>query len=192
MSWRRAILATAVVLPLLALLALGLRMDPRDIPSPLPGRSAPDFALAVMPAADDAAPAADTIRLSDHVGEVVVLNFWASWCLACIDEHGALSAVAEAYEGQPVQFYGVLYNDTPPLARRFIERLGGQSYPTLLDPRSRTAIAYGLRGVPETFFIAPDGSVDHRHVGPVTARLLRQRIDPLLGSRGEVAREGEQ
>jgi cytochrome c biogenesis protein CcmG/thiol:disulfide interchange protein DsbE len=187
MNWRRSAAGAAIAVPFVALLAFGLTRDPRAIPSPLPGRSAPDFRLAVMRPGDY--PAAriprDTAALSDLRGQVVVLNFWASWCLACRDEHAALSAVAREYAGRGVQFFGPVYNDSPTNAARWIEAMGGQAYPSLLDPGSRTAIDYGLYGVPETFFIARDGTVAYKHVGPVTEALLRRKIDSLRAGAAE-------
>jgi len=180
-NWRRSVAAGAVGVPFVALLGFGLTRDPRAIPSPLPGRTAPDFRLAVLRPGDYPAAriAGDTEALAEHRGQVVVLNFWASWCLACRDEHAALSAVAREYAGRGVQFFGPVYNDTPSNASRWIDAMGGQSYPSLIDPGSRTAIDYGLYGVPETFFIARDGRVAYKHVGPVSEALLRQKIDSL-------------
>jgi cytochrome c biogenesis protein CcmG, thiol:disulfide interchange protein DsbE len=180
-NWRRAIAGGAVALPFVALLGFGLRRDPRAIPSPLPGRSAPDFRLGVLAPGDHppARIARDTAVLSELRGRIIVLNFWASWCLACRDEHAALSLVAREYAGQGVQFFGPTYNDKPANSTRWIETMGGQAYPSLLDPGSRTAIDYGLYGVPETFFIGSDGRVAYKHVGPVTEALLRHKIDSL-------------
>jgi cytochrome c biogenesis protein CcmG/thiol:disulfide interchange protein DsbE len=182
MNWRRAVGAVVVSLPFIALLGYGLTRDPREIPSPLPGKTAPDFALAVFATGKPptALDIADTVRLSAHRGSVVVLNFWASWCLACRDEHAVLSEVASMYADRPVRFFGVLYNDLPVSGLRWIEQMRGQSYPSLYDPRTRTAIDYGLYGVPETFFISKDGRVAYKHVGPVTGTLLVQKIDSLL------------
>lgn len=183
MSWRRVFLAVALAIPVVALLAYGLTRNPNDIRSPLPGRPAPDFELEVMPdepASDEDAVSTPRVRLENLRGQVVILNFWASWCLACRDEHAALSRVAEAYEDEGVRFFGLLYNDSPSNARRWIEQMGGQSYATLLDPGARTAIDYGLYGVPETFFIGPDGRVASKQVGPVTESLLVDRIEALL------------
>jgi cytochrome c biogenesis protein CcmG/thiol:disulfide interchange protein DsbE len=179
---RRSLVGAAIGLPFVALLGFGLTRDPRAIPSPLPGRSAPDFRLAVLRPGDypPARVPRDTAALSDHRGQVVVLNFWASWCLACRDEHAALSTVAREYAGRDVQFFGPVYNDTPARAARWIEAMGGQAYPSLLDEGSRTAIDYGLYGVPETFFIGRDGRVAYKHIGPVNESLLRQKIDSLL------------
>lgn len=180
-------MAAAAAVPLIALLAFGLTRDPTIIPSPLPGRDAPDFALRVFTPGDTAAPAAattasaltDTIRLAAMRGEVVVLNFWASWCTGCGVEHQALVSVARRYDGQGVRFLGVLYNDTPELAKRWIRRMGGQNYPSLQDDGARTAIDYGLYGVPETFIIGPDGRVAYKHAGPVTEQLLIEKIEEL-------------
>lgn len=182
MNRRRSLAGAAIALPFVALLGFGLTRDPREIPSPLPGRSAPDFRLAVLRPGDypPARVPGDTAALADHRGQVVVLNFWASWCLACRDEHAALSAIAREYAGRGVQFFGPVYNDTPARAARWIEAMGGQAYPSLLDEGSRTAIDYGLYGVPETFFIGRDGRVAYKHVGPVTESLLRRKIDSLL------------
>jgi cytochrome c biogenesis protein CcmG, thiol:disulfide interchange protein DsbE len=180
-NWRRLMAGAAVAIPLVALLGFGLTRDPRAIPSPLPGRAAPDFRLAVLRPGDYPAAriARDTAVLSEHRGKVVVLNYWASWCLPCRDEHRALSMVAREYAGRGVQFLGPVYNDTPANAVRWIEAVGGQVYPSLLDNGSRTAIDYGLYGVPETFFIGQDGMVAYKHVGPVTEALLRRVIDSL-------------
>ncbi len=182
MNWKRASAAALVAVPLILLLGYGTTRDPKEIPSPLPGRSAPRFSLAVFAEGQGAQQRAvgDSVRLADHRGEVVVLNFWASWCLACRDEHATLSAVAESFARRGVKFYGVLYNDIPENGTRWIAEMGGQSYPSLQDPRTRTAIDYGLYGVPETFFIGRDGRVAYKHVGPVTATVLAQKLDSLL------------
>jgi cytochrome c biogenesis protein CcmG, thiol:disulfide interchange protein DsbE len=179
MNWRRAGLSFTLVVPLLGLLAFGMTLDPRTLPSTLPGRVAPDFDLAIMEMRNDPA-GPGTARLSDHRGEVVVVNFWASWCLSCRGEHPILNRIAHAYDGRGVHFYGVLYNDVPRYAERYIADRGGQIYPTLLDPGSRIAIEYGVSGVPETFFIGPDGVVGHKQIGPVTERVLVEWIERLL------------
>jgi cytochrome c biogenesis protein CcmG, thiol:disulfide interchange protein DsbE len=175
MNWKRITVTVALLIPVVALLGYGMTLDPRGLPSTMPGQEAPAFELQVM----EGAEAERRAILAEHRGGVVVLNFWASWCLACRSEHSALSAVANLYRGTEVQFYGVLYNDVPKNAERYIRAMGGQTYPTLLDPGSRTAIDYGLYGVPETFFIGPDGVVAYKHVGPVTESLLVEWIEKL-------------
>jgi cytochrome c biogenesis protein CcmG, thiol:disulfide interchange protein DsbE len=186
MNWRRATVAIGSMIPVVALLGWGMTRDPREIPSPLPGRPAPEFALAVMPPElPRGAPepdALDTIRLADRQGKILVLNYYASWCLACRDEHPALDRVSQRYEGEPVEIYGILYKDSPKAIRDWIRMMGGQHYPTLLDPKARTAIDYGLYGVPETFFVGADGKVVKKHVGPVTEAVLVRTIDSLLAA----------
>jgi cytochrome c biogenesis protein CcmG, thiol:disulfide interchange protein DsbE len=176
MNWNRIWLTIGITIPIGALLGLGMTLNPRELPSTMPGKPAPEFALTVMESRG-APDGPVTARLDQHRGEVVVLNFWASWCVACRSEHAALSSIARMYEGRGVQFYGVLYNDAASNAQRYITQMGGQTYPTLLDPGTRTAIDYGLYGVPETFFIGPDGQIVHKHVGPVNEALLVEWIE---------------
>jgi cytochrome c biogenesis protein CcmG, thiol:disulfide interchange protein DsbE len=173
MNWRRSLVGLGVSVPIIALLAYGLTLDPRTIPSTLPGRPAPDFALPVL-------DQPDTVRLADLRGNVVVLNFWASWCLECRFEHSDLSVAATMYEPRGVRFYGILYNDTPANGRAWIRDMGGQTYPALLDTGSRTAVSYGLYGVPETFIIDRDGTVVHKQIGPITLSRLASLLDPLV------------
>jgi cytochrome c biogenesis protein CcmG, thiol:disulfide interchange protein DsbE len=178
MDWRRVGMSFTVIVPTVALLAFGLTRDPRVLHSVLPGKKAPDFALAVMETRGD--PDGPRIaRLADHRGEIVILNFWASWCLACRSEHASLSRIAARYEGQGVHFYGAVYNDSPGNAERYIRTMGGQTYPSLMDPGSRIAIDYGVAGVPETFFIGPDGIVAHKQIGPVNDAILVEWIERL-------------
>ena len=182
MNWRRAAIAALFTVPVLSLFMYGLRHDPKDIPSPLPGKPAPLFALEVFapgqPPLDR--PIGDSVRLADLRGKVVVLNFWASWCLSCRDEHATLSEVARRYAGRPVQFLGSLYQDNATAGRDWIAEMGGQSYPSVQDPRTRTAIDYGLYGVPETFIISPDGRIAHKITGPASAFAVARVIDSLL------------
>lgn len=182
MNWKRAMVTTGLLLPVIGLLAFGLTRDPKAIDSPLPGRAAPDFALSVFAPGEGklALPVGDTARLASHRGNIVVLNFWASWCLQCRDEHAALSNAARGYFDRGVRFYGLLYNDQPSFGLRWIREMGGQAYPSLLDPGTRTAIDYGLYGVPETFVVNGDGRVIYKHIGPITEQLLSQKLDSLL------------
>jgi cytochrome c biogenesis protein CcmG/thiol:disulfide interchange protein DsbE len=181
-NWKRATIAVFASTPLIALFAYGFTRDPGEIPSPLPGREAPEFALEVFAPGESplARSVGDTISLRELTGKVTVVNFWASWCLACRDEHAALSETAREYAGSPAQFIGVLYNDRPAMGLNWIARMGGQSYPSVTDARSRTAIDYGLYGVPETFIIDPAGRIAYKHIGPITSSVLRSWIDSLL------------
>jgi cytochrome c biogenesis protein CcmG, thiol:disulfide interchange protein DsbE len=173
MNWKRSAWGIGLSVPFLALLAFGMTLDPNEIPSPLPGRPAPEFALPVM-------DQADSVRLSDLRGSVVVLNFWASWCLECRYEHSDLSLAAQMFEERGVRFFGVLYNDTQANGRAWIREMGGQYYPSLVDEGSRTAVSYGLYGVPETFIIDRDGIVVHKQIGPITLARLARLLEPLV------------
>lgn len=184
MNWRRAAFAASLTIPVIALFAYGLRQDPREIPSPLPGNAAPPFALTVFSPGEAPLrrPIGDTVRLVDLRGRVVVLNFWASWCLSCRDEHAGLTELARQYAGKPVTFLGSLYQDNPDAGKSWIAEMGGQSYPSLDDPGARTAIDYGLYGVPETFFIGLDGRIAFKITGPASPLIVRRVVDSLLAT----------
>lgn len=193
MNWNRALIATLCAAPFIALFAFGFTRDPGEIPSPLPGREAPEFALEVFAPGEEplAREVGDTLALAGMAGKVVVVNFWASWCLACRDEHTALSRTALAYGDSTAQFIGVLYNDRKPFATKWIADMGGQTYPSVTDERSRTAISYGLYGVPETFIIDPAGRIAYKHMGPISEQTLRKWIDSLSRGAGAVATPGD-
>lgn len=193
MNWKRSLIGVAVALPIVALLAFGMTKDPSEIPSPLPGKPAPAFALGVIDGVGGvpAGEMRDSVSLKDHLGHVVVVNFFASWCLSCRAEHPVLAETAREYADKDVQFYGILYNDTPDNGREWVRRMGGQPYPVLYDPDSRTAINFGLYGVPETFFIGRDGKVAYKQVGPATPQLLHKEIDLLLAQPAPTAGLGK-
>jgi cytochrome c biogenesis protein CcmG, thiol:disulfide interchange protein DsbE len=184
MNWRRSAWGIGLSVPFVALLAFGLTKDPREIPSPLPGKPAPEFALKTL-------DGNDTVRLADLRGQVVVLNFWASWCLECRVEHGDLSRAASMFEARGVRFFGLLYNDSPGNGRAWIREMGGQNYPALIDEGSRTAVSYGLYGVPETFIIDRGGTVVHKQIGPITLAKLAAILEPLVAQPAPGAAEEE-
>lgn len=192
MNYKRALIAALCAVPLIALFMWALTKDPGYIPSPLPGKEAPSFSLAVFAPGQPPLTRAvgDSVRLSDLRGQVVVLNFWASWCLACRDEHTTLSEVARRYAGQPVHFLGVLYNDQPAAGLQWISEMGGQSYPSVNDPNARTAIDYGLYGVPETFFLDVNGRVAFKNTGPVSDVVVSHIVDSLMAA-GAASGRGE-
>jgi cytochrome c biogenesis protein CcmG/thiol:disulfide interchange protein DsbE len=103
-----------------------------------------------------------------------VVNFVATWCRPCVAEHHILVAAAKKW-GDRVRFLGVVYEDTDANILKFLKR-GGSAYPTLVDVGGRTAIAYGVYGVPETFFISPAGTIDDKHAGPVSMARLNRGI----------------
>jgi len=169
----------------LALLAFGLSRSPQNLPSALIALPAPQFTLATL------FEPSDSISLGELRGRVVVLNYWASWCLPCVEEHPYLVKLSEDYDPGDVRLLGMLYQDTPERGRVFIEKYGGD-WPTLLDPASSTAIPYGVYGPPETFVVTPDGVIAYKLVGPLTPRtypIVTATIDSLLALRGELPDE---
>jgi cytochrome c biogenesis protein CcmG, thiol:disulfide interchange protein DsbE len=168
---RRWLLPLAA-LPVLGLLAYGFRTDPRAIPSPLIGRPAATFALTTF----DGKP----VALEGLRGQVVVLNFWASWCHpACYEEAPVLEAGWQAHRDRGLVVLGVNIQDREDAARRFIEQFK-LTFPNASDPQGRVSIDYGVYGVPETFVIDRRGVIRAKHVGAVTERVLRQHVEPLL------------
>jgi cytochrome c biogenesis protein CcmG, thiol:disulfide interchange protein DsbE len=179
-SRRRWTTVAVVVSPLLLfalLLASGLGGDPRALPSELIGQPAPHFSL---PRIDDEG----TVDLGELDGQVVVLNFWASWCIPCRDEHQALSAAWGRYRERGVVVLGVSFEDTREAGLAFRDELGGD-WPLVEDPGSGTAIDYGVFGVPETFVIDPDGTIAAKTTGAVTYEWLTEHIERALRTEGE-------
>lgn len=143
----------------------------QTLASPLVGRDAPAWSIPLY-AADS------TVALEKLEGTPVVMNFWASWCLACRDEAHVLESGWQRH-GPDVAFVGVAVSDDAGPARNFIERFG-KTYHLGPDVDGSIALDYGLFGVPETFFVRADGTVAHKHAGPVTAALLEEQIAGLL------------
>ena len=172
MNWKRSLVGVGIGIPIVMLLGYGLTRDPRHIASPLPGRAAPEFSL---PALDGG----DSIKLGELRGQVVVVNFWASWCIPCRQEHPVLLDAARTYEPRGVKFVGIAYNDKPEDSQRWLNELG-KSYPSLVDAGARTAIDYGVSGVPETFILDKQGVVAFKKFGPITTPEITQKLDSLL------------
>jgi cytochrome c biogenesis protein CcmG/thiol:disulfide interchange protein DsbE len=137
------------VVPLLFVLVMNLGRDPHAVRSPLVGRPAPPFTM--TPVGGGAPVTLESLR-----GKPVVLNFWATWCAPCMQEHPALQSAAGSRTD--AVFLGVVYQDEEARIREFQRRFGS-AYPSLVDPDGKTAIAYGIAGVPETFFIDPKGTI---------------------------------
>ena len=151
--------------------------DPGLVESPLLGEEAPHFDLAPL-------EGGSTVALEDLRGKVVVVNFFASWCLECREEHDALVATSDAFADRGVRFVQISYQESPPLTLEYLETAGRSSDTLYLaDPGSRTAIAYGVFGIPETFFIDEDGIVVGKIIGESNSLVLGSTIDAIL--RGE-------
>ena len=163
-------------LPVLALLAYGFRVNHRDIPSPLVNRPAGTFALTSY--------SGEAMRLEAYRGRVVVVNFWASWCMpACYEEAPVLERNWRAYREKGVMVLGVDIQDKPEAARKFIDQFS-LTFPNALDPAGKVSVDYGVYGVPETFFIDARGNIRAKHVGAVTDDVFRREVDRLLAERG--------
>ena len=160
------------VVPVLVLLAYGFQTDPRAIPSPLVGKPAAAFALKTF----DGSP----VSLAALRGQVVVVNFWASWCYpACYEEAPALERGWKRYQDRGVTMVGVNIQDKEELARKFLNQFA-HTFPNAPDPAGRVSVDYGVYGVPETFFIDRRGRIRAKHVGAVSDEILRKEIDRLL------------
>jgi cytochrome c biogenesis protein CcmG/thiol:disulfide interchange protein DsbE len=171
MRLRRVILTLIVIAPLIAILAYGFFRDPRYIPSPIIGRMAPDFSLSLF--------SGGKIRLSDLRGKAVFLNFWASWCPPCIAEARELEKTWQALKDKGVLFVGVQIQDTEANGRAFINQYN-VTYPNGLDASGRIPIDYGVWGIPESFFIDPDGRITYKHVGGVAPAVVAAKLDEAL------------
>jgi cytochrome c biogenesis protein CcmG/thiol:disulfide interchange protein DsbE len=170
MNRRVLVIGALIAVPLLIFLALSFGKDPRAIESPLLNRPAPGFALRDL----DGQP----VSLADLRGRPVMINFWATWCQPCIVEHPVLQAAARRYEGR-AHFIGVVYQDDPDLIRQFLRQKGNWGR-TLLDPDGETAIAYGVYGAPETFFIDAEGIVTRKVTGAMAPQFLYEIVEGLL------------
>jgi cytochrome c biogenesis protein CcmG, thiol:disulfide interchange protein DsbE len=183
--WARwlAIAAVAAVVATGGVLGARFGTDPTLVASPLLGRPAP---RATLPLLDGGGQ----VSLEALRGQVVVVNFWASWCAPCRAEHPDLVAAAAAYRAAGVRFVGVVYQDTPQAARRFLEELGrGQGYLYVTDPGSRAAIDFGVFGIPETFFIDRRGTVAAKITGKSSFPLLADTLDQLLAGKTPGSRQ---
>lgn len=164
------------LLPVLAFTALAalflLRLyagDPSRVPSALIGRAAPALALAPLPGLmRDGAPAPG-LSGDDFRGAITVVNVWASWCGPCRQEHPLLMELAK---NPAVRVVGINYKDNPENARRFLGALGNPYAAVGVDPSGRAAIEWGVYGVPETFVVGPDGTIRHKHIGPLTPEAM--------------------
>lgn len=170
----RALLGAVVAGGLLVALGFGLTRDARVLPTVSVSKPAPEFDLKSL----DGRP----VRLADLRGKPMIINFWASWCTECRKEHPLIMEAHDRF-GDRIEFVGVVFQDSARNAKSYLVEMGDiavGSYPNLLDPGSRTAIDYGVYGVPETFFVDRRGIVLAKRVGRVTQPILDREILRLL------------
>jgi len=152
-------------------LGIGLTLDPREVPSPLIGKAVPAFDLPPVQGR--------TLGLSSAnlKGEVSVVNVFASWCVACRDEHPLWMQIARA---GLVPIHGLNYKDKPDDAQAWLKELGDPYTRTGADISGRVGIDWGVYGVPETFVIDRNGVIVHKHIGAITPKALEETILPLI------------
>jgi cytochrome c biogenesis protein CcmG, thiol:disulfide interchange protein DsbE len=174
-KWGIAVAVTVVaVVAVVLTVAFASRFgtDPQLAPSPLIGKPVPDVAV-------ESVPDGTLLRLRDLEGEIVVINFWAPWCLPCRDEHPDLLAVADAFADSGVRVLGIAYQSDLGHVLQYLDELGW-GYDIAMDIRSRAAIGFGIRGVPETFFVDRSGEVVAKVTGPVDAAILTATIERIM------------
>ena len=167
----RFILPLGIFAALVALLGVGLTLNPREVPSPLIGKPAPHFELPQLH------EGAKTFTEKDMLGKVWVLNVWASWCVACREEHPMLVEFAKR---KLVPLYGLNYKDKRPEGLGWLQQFGNPYNASLFVEDGRVGIDFGVYGVPETFVIDKQGVIRLKHIGPLTPDVIRQRIEPIL------------
>jgi cytochrome c biogenesis protein CcmG/thiol:disulfide interchange protein DsbE len=160
----------AVGLLVAVLLGYGLVSKPPEPPQI--GGPVPDFQLAAF----DGSP----MKLSNHRGQVVVVNFFASWCEPCREEAASIQQTWQSYQGRNVQFFGIAYKDAASKAQAFLNEFEA-TYPSTAEPGNRTARDYGVTGVPETFIVDQQGNLVRHYLGAITKAQLSQDLDQLLG-----------
>jgi len=167
----RVVLPLGVFLLLVALLAIGLTLNPREVPSPLIGKGAPTFELPRLH------EPARRFSPGELRGQVWLLNVWASWCASCRDEHPLLVELARS---RVVPVYGLNYKDKREDALRWLVQFGDPYVLSVADTDGRIGIDYGVYGVPETYVIDKSGVIRYKQIGPITEERLKSRILPLV------------
>lgn len=158
-----------VFVAILVLLGIGLTLNPREVPSPLIGKPVPAFSLPPV--------LGRKLGLSDKdlKGQVSAVNVFASWCVACREEHPLIQRLA-----REIPVHGLNYKDRPEDAARWLEQMGDPYTRTGADLDGRVGIDWGVYGVPETFIIDREGRIAYKQIGPITPSILDERLLPLV------------
>jgi cytochrome c biogenesis protein CcmG/thiol:disulfide interchange protein DsbE len=156
---------------LVVLLAVGLTLNPREVPSPLIGKPAPAFELPLLHAPEK------TFTQKDMLGKVWVMNVWASWCPPCLVEHPVVTALARSGLAPVI---GMNYKDAREDALPWLRRNGDPFQFSVYDEKGRIAMDYGVYGVPETYVIDAQGIIRFKHIGPLTPEVQAKKIEPLI------------
>lgn len=167
----RYLLPLAIFLVLVGFFAAGLKLNPREVPSPLIDKPAPAFDLPLL------SDVGKNFSPEQMRGQVWMLNVWASWCGACRDEHPVLMAMSR--QGA-LAIVGLNYKDTNAEAAAVLKNSGNPYQFVAVDADGRTGIDYGVYGVPESYIIDKQGIIRYKQIGPMTATVLREKIMPLV------------
>ena len=167
----RLLVPLAVFVVIAGFLLVGLGRNPREVPSPLIDKAAPQFKLAQLH------EPTKTLGRDDMKGQVWLLNVWASWCVSCRVEHPLLVELAKT---KTVPIVGLNYKDKPEEAKAWLAQLGDPYTVSIMDRDGRVGIDFGVYGVPETFVIDGNGAIRYKHMGPVTVDSLEKKILPLV------------
>ena len=167
----RYLVGIAIFVVIMALLGVGLTLDPRRIPSPLIGKPMPPFELTTVH------DPKLTLGKKDLIGKISLLNIWASWCQASLQEHPVLMELARR---GTVPIYGLNYKDKRMDAIAWLKKYGNPFVMSASDLNGRVGIEWGVYGVPETFIVDRKGTIRHKHIGPLSMDKLEKEILPLV------------
>ena len=168
MPWRRLLITLLIIVPILALLAYGFSRDAHYISSPLLAKPAAPFVVTLFDG--------KKLALEDLRGKAVFLNFWASWCEPCRAEARDLEAAWQKVKDKNMVFLGVALQDTDKNSLEFLKEFN-VSYPNGKDEAGKIAVDYGTWGIPESFFIDPQGRITYKHVGGIRAALVLTKLE---------------
>jgi cytochrome c biogenesis protein CcmG/thiol:disulfide interchange protein DsbE len=168
---KKALIPLGLFIVLVVFLAIGLTRDPREVPSPLINKAAPMFSAPHLYVPEQ------QFSAKDMLGKVWLLNTWASWCVACREEHPILMEFAKT---KTLPIVGLDYKDQNPEGLKWLARFGDPYDLAITDKDGRIGIDYGVYGVPESFLIDKSGVIRYKQIGPVTVEALRDKILPLI------------
>ena len=171
MTMTRFAIPIAIFVALVALLGVGLKLDPREVPSPLIGKPAPHFELPQL------RETTGTFTERDMRGKVWLLNVWASWCVSCREEHPVLLDLAAS---GAVPIYGLNYKDKREDGLAWLKGMGDPYKLSIYDFDGRVGIDYGVYGVPETYVIDKAGVIRYKRIGPLTPQIVKEKVLPLV------------